>query len=257
MKLRLFVAVMTAVAMLAGCSGSDRVLVGAGTTTVDSGIMGNIESRFTGDFSVVGGSTAELLESAAQGALDVVIVHDERQERAFVAEHPDAVASAVFASRFLLVGPEALVTQIDAQSPAAAFAEIANRGWAFVTRADGSGTHAREMAIWAQSGVEPAGNWYIATGQGMGFTLQVADQRSAFTLVEEGAFRAAQSTLTLAAIDLPDDSDLVNPYTAILVADAGRPFFEWLIGAEGRAAILAANDEVFATVIYQPSQDGE
>ncbi len=257
MKLRLAIGLLATVVLVAGCSGSDRILVGAGTTTVDSGLIAAVESRYSGSVSVVGGSTAEILASADQGSFDVAIVHDEEQESAFLADHPDAVRRGLFTSRFLIVGPTDLAGQIAAGTPAEALAEIAARGWTFVTRADGSGTHAREMQLWALSGMDPVGEWYVATGQGMGFTLQVTDQRSAFTIVEEGAFLAARDTLTLTAIEFPDDTDLMNPYSAILVNESGRTFFEWLTGLDGRNATLLANDEVFGQVVYRPSQDSE
>lgn len=258
MRLRLVAVLAVACAVLPGCGdGSERVLVGAGTTTVDSGFMEALESRFPGDVSIVGGSTAELLASADQGAFAVAIAHDETQELRFVAEHPDSERRVVFASRFLVVGPPAQVAQIQATSPAAVFAEVVANGWTFVTRDDQSGTHAREMTLWADSGVEPAGEWYVATGQGMGFTLQVADQRSAFTIVEEGAFLAAADTLTLRAVDLAGAAALENPYSAILVDEVGRPFYEWLSGPEGRAAIAAANQEAFGRAVYEPLGESE
>lgn len=257
MKLRFTAGLLAAAALLTGCGDPDRTLVGAGTTTVDSGLMAQLGSEFPENVSIVGGSTAEILGLAGQGSLDVVIVHDEAQEQAFLASHPDAERRAVFTSRFLVVGPAALVAQIEAPTPASVFSEIAANGWTFVTRDDGSGTHAREMALWAESGIEPEGEWYLATGQGMGFTLQVTDQRAAFTLVEEGAFLGARDTLSLEAVTFADDSELLNPYSAILVGASGRAFYEWLTGPQGRTAVLLANDEIFGEVIYAPSDDGQ
>ena len=239
--------------MLTSCGGQERVIAGAGTSISDSGLMANLAASYGGDLSIVDGSSAELLRLGDKGAIDVAIVHEEAQELAFMAEHPSALRQAVFESDFLLVGPPDLVGLIDAQSAVAAFEEIVANGWTFVTRDDNSGTNARELAIWAQAGVTPADDAYVATGQGMGFTLQVADQRDAFTLVEAGAYVAARDTLTLEPVPLAPQDDLVNPYSAILIDESARPFFEWLTTPEAAAALIAANNALFGELVYRPS----
>ena len=243
--------------VISACAAPSRIVVGAGTTVVDSGLMAALEAQFGNELAVLGGSTAEVLRLADQGSTSVAIVHDEVQEAAFVAAHPEVERRPVFSSRFLLVGPPDLVAQITADTtPAAAFAEIASN-WVFISRDDRSGTHARELAIWHDAAIEPGGSWYTTTGQGMGFTLQVADQRRAFTLVEEGAFLAARDTLTLGVVALADDAGMVNPYSAVLIDETGRDFFEWLTGPAGWAAVVEANTQVFGRVVYAPSGDGE
>ena len=237
---------------MAACGGRDRVVVGAGTSIVDSGFIGAVAADFTGDVSIVGGATAELLELAAQGSVDMAIVHDEVQELAYMAAHSDAERRSVFASRFLVVGPSELVATVSGQSAAAVFAEIVANDWTFVTRDDHSGTHVRELEIWEQAGIVPAGEWYVATGQGMGFTLQVADQRNAFTLVEEGVYLEAAGTLSLEAVPLAPGEELLNPYSAILVDESGRDFFEWLTSPAGAAAVGVANNELFGEMVYVP-----
>ncbi|NND04577.1 MAG: hypothetical protein HKN91_17515, partial [Acidimicrobiia bacterium] len=139
--------------VLAACGGGDRVIVGAGTTIVDSGFMEALETEYGRDISVVPGSTAELLELARQGAVDAVVVHDEQQELEYLAAHPDATRKEVFTSSFLLVGPAELVQSIPTDSITEAMTSIAAAGYTFVTRDDGSGTHSREMALWAQADV--------------------------------------------------------------------------------------------------------
>lgn len=253
MRRRLAAAAAAAAIVIVACGGQDRVIVGAGTSIVDSGFIGSVAADFTGNVSIVGGSTAELLELAAQRSLSVAIVHDEVQELAYMAAHPDAERRPVFASRFLVVGPPDLVASVSGSTAADVFAEIVANDWTFVTRDDNSGTHVRELAIWQQAGGSPAAESYVATGQGMGFTLQVADQRGAFTLVEAGAYLAAAGTLSLEPVPLAPRDDLLNPYSAILVDEAGRPFFEWLTSSAGASAAVKANNALFGGVVYQPA----
>jgi tungstate transport system substrate-binding protein len=240
---------------VAACGGGDRVIVGAGTTLVDSGMMSALEAEFGAEVSVVAGSTAEILELADQGAISAALVHDEGQELIYLGEHPGTPRYAVFTSRFLLVGPSAVASEFAGLQPAELMATIATRGMSFVSRADGSGTHARELALWNEAAVTPGGDWYIATGSGMGFTLQVADQRRAFTLVEEGAYLAAQDTIDLVPVDLDDGAELANPYHVLVIDAAGEEFVDWLVGTEGASAIRRANDITFGRQVYETSDD--
>lgn len=240
--------------LIASC-GDDRVIVGAGTTTVDSGFMEELEESYGESISVVPGSTAQLLELAAQGSLSAVIVHDEAQELQFMANHPAARRSPAFESAFLLVGPPEAVAALPASDPHQAFAAIASSGLTFVTRGDGSGTHTKELAIWEGADIAPGGPWYISTGQGMGQTLQVADQLAGFTLVELGVFAAATDTIDLQVVPLEDISLMANPYSVIVVDAAGNDFFSWLTGPTGQAGVVAANDAVFDQPVYTTSED--
>ena len=250
-RLAIIVALLTG-----GCSADGRVVVGAGTTIVDSGFASELRGHFAGDLAIIGASTAEILTLADQGSVDVAVVHDPAQELAFMESHAQAERRPVFTSRFLIVGPPARVGELAGFTPAETFAAIAGSA-TFVSRDDGSGTHARELQLWDAAGVDPVGDWYSVTGQGMGFTLQVADQRGAFTLVEEGAFLAAEATLDLVPVLVAESGELSNPYSVILAHEPGRAFYDWLTGAAGRDAIRSANERIYGRVVYAPSGDGE
>jgi tungstate transport system substrate-binding protein len=247
--------------VLAGCGRNADVVIAAGTTVVDSGLMDGLVATFAQDhpeaeLSVVGLATQEALELGAQGEAGVLITHAPRLEAAFLAEH-EARATPVFSSFFQLAGPAPQVDVLSGFTAAESLAEIARRGWTFVSRADGSGTHERELALWDAAGVDPSGaDWYVETGQGMGISLLVADQREAFILVEAGTLATAE-TVSLMPVELAGDgSDLVNPYTAIVPAGApplAATFVAWLVSPDGRAALAGANAELFGSALFRPS----
>ena len=251
-----------AILAVSACSTPVRVIVAAGTTLVDSGILDELVSRYEADhpdveLSVVGESTARILDLGRKGAADLLITHAPELEAGFVAEGRAARYDPVMESRFVLAGP----TQANLGLPSLAgeaFGEIARRGDLFVSRSDGSGTHQKELELWSQAGVDPSGmSWYLETGQGMGLTLQVADQRQAFVLSEIGAFLAAAPALSLEIVPLADDPVLINPYQLIVVSGsqaepAAAAFAAWLRSAEGREAMISANRDLFGEVVYQP-----
>ncbi len=264
--LLLVAAVVPASAVAACGPGGERVLVAAGTTLVDSGLLDAVVAEYERthpgvELSVVGEATAQVLELARRGGADLAITHAPQAEQAFIDEGRAAVVEPVLVSRFLLVGPPDRVGDLSGLGVADAFARIASEQWTFVTRNDGSGTHAREQEIWSLAGVVPDDEpWYVATGQGMGLTLQVADQRDAFVLAEEGTYLAARPVLSLVPVALaPEPELLANPYRALVVAGsdgeaAAADFVAWLRSNAGRAAVLAANDELFGRVVYGPAE---
>lgn len=253
-------AVVAVLLLLAACGGGDgRVIVAAGTTLVDSGLIDEVVTTYERGhpgvgISVVGDATARVLELGRRGAAGVLITHDPAREVAFVGEGKAARYEPLMTSRFVLVGPAEPAALLAGLTPEQAFARIAAEGWPFVARADGSGTAAAEAAIWKAAGIDPdLEPWYSATGLGMGETLQVADQREAFTLAEEGTFLGAAGVLSLVGADLIPDDLLRNPYHVILVAGspaAAGDFVDWLLSAAGSAAIVAANQDLFGTQVF-------
>jgi len=254
---------LAAVLTLGACAGPVRVIVAAGTTLVDSGIIDELTAQYEAEhpgieLSVVGESTARVLDLGRRGAADLLITHAPDLEAEFVAEGLATRYEPVLVSRFVLVGPPALNLETPV-SVGDALAGIAGRGDLFVSRSDGSGTHQKEMDLWDAAGVDPSGaGWYVETGQGMGLTLQVADQRSAFVLCELGVFLAAGPSLSLEEIPLFEDPVLINPYQITVVSgseveSAADGFAAWLLSEEGRQAIIAANNNLFGRSVYLPA----
>lgn len=236
----------------------DRVIVAAGTTIVDSGFVGRVLDRYEAaagvEVSIVAGSSAQVLDLLSQDAADVAISHAPQLEADHLAAHPADQPVPLFTSRFVIVGPRDLVAAVGGFEPVAAWAALWDSGATFVTRNDGSGTHAREIALWQAVGIDPAGDRYVRTGQGMGFTLQVANQFQGITLAEIGAFLAARPNLsTMEAAALAPSELLENPYVGIAAADsAGAAVLDWLSSPAGAAAIAEANDALFGESVYSP-----
>ncbi len=256
-------ACLIALPVLSACGSSERVVVAAGTTLVDSGVLAELVNQYEQEhpgveLSVVGESTAQILELGRRGGADVLITHAPDLEAEFVADDLAALYQPVMESSFILAGPPGVASQSPLKV-ADSFREIARRGDLFVSRSDGSGTYQKELELWNLAGVEPSGlPWYIETGQGMGLTLQVADQRGAFVLSELGVFLAAAPVLSLEMVPVDDDLLLTNPYQIIVVKGtpvepAAAAFAEWLGSSEGAEALVAANLELFGEVIYQPA----
>lgn len=259
----LVLASVGAILALSACGNSQRVVIAAGTTLVDSGLLSELVSRYEAEhpeiqLSVVGEATAQILELGRRGGADLLITHDPELEAQFVADGLAALYQPVMESRFVLAGPPEAASQMPS-AVGDAFREIATRGDSFVSRSDGSGTYQKETELWRLAGVDPSGRpWYLETGQGMGLTLQVADQRRAFVLSELGALLAAAPVLSLEIVPLDDDPVLNNPYQITVVKGTeveatAASFAGWLVSSEGARAMTAANLELFGEVVYRPA----
>lgn len=251
-------------AAAAGCYARPaRLVVAAGTTLVDSGLVDGIADRYERshpgvEIAVLGDATAKVLELARNGAADVTITHAPDLERTFLDDGLAAAEAVVFSSRFVLAGPPGSRSEaLAGLDGPAALARIAREGWTFVSRADGSGTYLSERHLWAEAGIDPTGSpWYLETGQGMGLTLQVADQRGAFVLTELGTYLVASPTLELVDVGIADPPD--NPYRAMAVAgveaeDAAVRFVDWLSSVEGEEAVLDVQRSMFDRPVYVPA----
>lgn len=254
---RFWILVVGAAVMIAACSSSaqTRVVVGAGTTLIDSQFMAEIVAAYaevepSTDLAVVGLGSSQAIAHAAAGDADVIITHNRAALEAFLVDHPEANRFDVFASSFFVVADPSI--DLIADSLDEAFSTIAHEEIQFVSRDDNSGTHAAELSTWDRIGVEPAGeDWYTRTGTGMGATMQVADQRHAATLTEHGAFLASVDTLSLVRVR---NTETANPYDLTVVDPDGNPaaaaFAEWIVSPAGRVTIEQANEKLFGEQVY-------
>ncbi len=252
-----------AAAWWAGCSrGEVRVVVAAGTTLVDGGLLQAVTSEYQAShpgvmLSVVGAPTARVLALAEAGSVDVTITHDPEREERFISEGRAELAAEVFSSRFMLAAPPLWAQGMEGLTPYRAFELIARRGHLFVSRADGSGTYQTERRIWNEAGVDPQGLlWYIETRQGMGLTLQVASQRQGFVLVERSVFLVAGEVTDLVDARL-DPVGLANPYRAMAVKGspargAAVDFVAWLGSQEGKESVRRANQQLYGAQVFAP-----
>lgn len=263
MKLRLAAVCLCTIALVACGQSSGRVVVAAGTTLVDSGLIDSLATRYEAEhpgsqLSIVAEPTTLALELGRQGAADLILVHAPDLESGFVADGYATTSRPVVVSSFVLIGPPTLASGFGGMTAPEVFAAIAQQHISFVSRADGSGTYETEVQLWKLANVDPLGaEWYIETGQGMGPTIQVADQRGSVTLSEYGTFLAAADSIEIVDL-MVDPEGLMNPYTGHVVAGGGNvtgasEFLDWLTSPDGVAAILEANHALFGEIVYQPA----
>ena len=226
------------------CSGSDGgdLLLATTTSVNDSGLLDDLVPIFedeTGiNVKVIAVGTGAALRMGELGNADALFVHAPPSEKALVVAGDVVNRNLIAFNDFLIVGPPddpaGLAGITDVESALALISDVGDGdGVRFVSRGDDSGTHKKELALWEAAGIEPAGDWYLESGQGMGATLNVADQRRAYTLTDRATFLALSDRLDLVPLSETDPL-LINLYSAMQVnPDKGR------INADAAAAWVA------------------
>jgi tungstate transport system substrate-binding protein len=211
---------------MAQTSGSP-VILATTTSTQDSGLLDVLVPLFERDSGLtvktIAVGTGQSLALAARGEADVVLVHAPELEKKYVSEGKLLNRRLVMYNDFVIIGPAEDPARIKNETSAAqAMKAIAQSGSRFVSRGDNSGTNILEKALWKMAGVQPVGPWYIESGQGMGMTLGVADDRNAYTLTDRGTYLAYQKRLRLPIL-VQGDRPLLNIYSVMQVNPANGP----------------------------------
>jgi len=250
-------------------AADDRSIVVASTTsTQDSGLFGYLLPIFkakTGiDVKVIAQGTGQALDTARRGDADVVFVHAKAQEEKFVAEGFGVKRFDVMYNDFVLIGPKGDPAGIKGKDIETALKTIQDKAVPLVSRGDRSGTHAAELALWKQAGIDIAiakGPWYREIGQGMGAALNTANAMNAYVLSDRGTWISFANRGDLDIV-VEGDKRLFNQYGVMLVnpdkypsvkKDLGQAFVDWLISAEGQAAI--AGYKIGGQQLFFPDAD--
>ena len=269
---RCIVATFTVIgALLAGgCSSgseadsSDEAILATTTSTQDSGLLDELlpdfEEEFDCTIKTVAVGSGEALEMGEKGDADVLLVHSPDDEEEFMDGGHGLSRDAVMHNDFVIVGPQADPAKVSGAADAAdALTRIADQEAPFASRGDDSGTHAKELDLWEEAGVEPSGDWYFETGQGMGETLTIAGQKSAYTLTDRGTYLATEGLTSTIAFE--DSGDLQNFYHVIVVDRDEEPvrcaeeFSTWLQDPEVQEQIGAFGVEEYGEPLFVPDAE--
>jgi len=199
-----------------------KLVIASTTSTQNSGLFDILipayekSTKYDLKVEIIAVGTGKAIRTAKKGDADMLFVHDPFREEKFVAEGYGVNRRAVMHNDFVIVGPAKDPAGIKKVKTAIeALEEIAEKGSAFVSRGDDSGTNIRELDIWDDAGVNPKGKgWYFEAGANMSDTLLMAMQKEAYTLTDLGTFLKYESKLDLKIL-FRGDPILRNNYSVI------------------------------------------
>ena len=246
---------------------SKEVLLATTTSTRDAGLLDSllpVFERQTGyTVKVIAVGSGQALEMGRRGDADVVLSHAPEAERVLVDSSYFVRRRLVMHNDFLVVGPPGDPAGLRGMSDAvAAFRLIAahGRGTSFVSRGDQSGTHKMEQKLWKLAGNDPAGSWYIESGHGMGETLQMADEKRAYTITDRATYLAWRDKLQLVPM-VEGDSLLYNVYHVLelnpknaprINVAGGRAFADFMVAPHTQALIGEFGKSRFGQSLFIP-----
>ena len=269
---KVFQVIVTAACVAAAaavCAQQPFIVVASTTSTEQSGLFGHLLPAFEKDSGiavrVVAVGTGQALDIGRRGDADVVFVHDRVAELKWLEEGNGVKRYPVMYNDFVLIGPAADPAHVGGmQDIAAALKSIASARAAFVSRADRSGTHAAELRLWKNAGVDIAtakGPWYRETGTGMGPALNTASGLDAYILADRGTWLNFHNRGNLKIV-VEGDKRLFNQYGVMLVNPAkhpqvkkelGQKFIDWLVSKRGQQVI--ASYRIGGEPLFFPNAD--
>jgi len=267
----LYIVIFIITTLLAGlsCKAEVRdteIILATTTSTYDSGLLDELLPVFEEEFGYsvkpIAVGTGEAIAMGQRGEADIILVHSRKSEDEFVAGGFGTERYDVMHNDFVIIGPEEDTAGAKGLDAAGAYAAIAGAEALFVSRGDNSGTNKKEISIWAEAGIIPEGGWYMETGQGMGATLRIADEKNAYTMTDRGTYLAQQENLILIIL-VEGDQILFNPYGIIPVDPEKHPglginyqgamkLVEFITGQEGQDIIREFGKEKFGQPLFYP-----
>ncbi len=264
---------------MAACGGDDSdnearpaegttLMMATTTSTADTGLLDYLKPIFLEDtgidlqWTAVG--TGEALAMGQNGDVDIVLVHAKASEEEFVASGAGVERFPVMYNDFVVVGPEEEGKYGD--DIAACFGAIQEGKLTFVSRGDDSGTDKKEKKIWAALEIDPTENPnYLESGQGMGATITMADEKDAYTLTDRGTWLKFKNDADLNIelnIVCEGAKDLLNQYGVIAVNpemfgglnnEAANVFIEWICSDKVQELIGQYGVEEYGQALFTPN----
>jgi tungstate transport system substrate-binding protein len=239
---------------------SGQMILATTTSTRDTGLLDTLVPAFERaskcSVKTVAVGSGQAIDLGARGQADVLLVHSPDAEQTFMKEGHGASRLAVMHNDFVLAGPANDPAKVAGGAIVPALQAIARTKSPFASRADDSGTNAKELKLWQQAGISPSGSWYIKTGQGMGPTLTIASQKRAYTLSDRGTFLATKSLDSKILVE--GGKELQNPYHVIVVKHSGtnvgcaRAFSTWITSAPTQRVIGSFGKSQYGQSLFHP-----
>ncbi|MDO5135951.1 MAG: substrate-binding domain-containing protein [Eubacteriales bacterium] len=247
-----------------------HLMMATTTSTADTGLLDYLAPIFLEDtgyellWDAVG--TGEALKMGENGDVDIVLVHAKASEEEFVENGFGVERFPVMYNDFVVAGPAEPIQHSEDINQV--FGTILEEELPFISRGDDSGTDKKEKKIWAALELDPTTNPnYQESGQGMGATLTMADEKEAYCLTDRGTFlkmkKDADVALELEVV-CEGDKNLLNQYGVIAVNpekypevnnEAANEFITWICSEDVQELIGEFGVEDYGQALFVPNAD--
>lgn len=262
--------VAVAIVGFVGCTKTvveeqNPIILATTTSTENSGLLDYILPKFkeeTGiEAKVVAVGTGKALQMGRDGEADVLLVHAKSSEEKFVEEGHGTERFDVMYNDFVIIGSKDDPAELSTKAKGdviEAFKILSQGQGKFVSRGDDSGTHKKEKKFWEEAGVEPAGDWYVSAGKGMGDVIQMADEMQAYTMSDRATYLSMKDKIGLEVV-VEGDAKLFNQYGVIPVnpnkndkinSEGAESFVKWLLSEKTQQLISEFGKAKFGQPLF-------
>ncbi len=244
--------------MLSGFSAqavAKSLMMATTTSTDNTGLLDYLMPHFTKDTGIdikwTATGTGKALKLGTKCDVDVLLVHAPPAENKYIADGYGKDRTQIMYNDFVIIGPASDPAGIKGKSVVDALDRIRAEKAPFASRGDDSGTNKKEKLLWKSTGkaLPEKERWYIQTGQGMLSTINVCEEREAYTMTDRGTYIKYQSQKGGNAplkVLVEGDDILLNQYSVLTLNpencpsvqhDLAEKFAEWMAGDNAQKLI--------------------
>lgn len=245
---------------LCACSGGEKKEVMMATTTSlnDSGLLDTLAPEFKKDTGIelkwLSVGSGEAIKKARDGEVELLFVHSPADEKKLVEDKVSSGRTELMFNNFLFVGPEKLK---DTTLAAAAKDICDNKP--YISRADESGTHKKEIATFEEYCGSAKPKNTTESGAGMLDTLNIANEKKAYTLTDIATWLENKDKLSGLTEAYYNKKDLVNTYSIHVINHEkldktklgyAEEFKKWVSSEKGLELIKNYGKDKYGTPVF-------
>lgn len=271
--------ILSMAAVFTSCGGDEAasdeskgtIILATTTSTKDSGLLDAIlpdfEEKEGYKVDVISVGSGEAMEMGENGEADVLLVHSPAAEEEYVkGGHADEDGRFdVMYNDFVIVGSEADPAGVASTSEdaVASFKSISSNEKIFVSRADDSGTHKKELSIWEKAEITPSGSWYVEAAAGMGDVITMTNEKEGYTLSDRATWLNVGKDTDLKILCEKDPSGVLNNQYGVICVnpdkneninhDGAKAFQNWILSEDTQKLIGEYGVEEYGEQLFVPN----
>lgn len=196
------------------------------TSTDNTGLLDYLAPKFEKDTGTtlkwVATGTGKALKMGSNCDVDILFVHAPASEKKFVKSGFGVDRQQVMYNDFVIVGPKTDPAKVQGMNPNKALAQISKNKANFFSRGDNSGTNKKEISLWknAISKAPEKAKWYVQTGQGMLRTINMASEKSGYTMTDRGTwikYMSQHKDDNMMQVVVEGNKSLFNQYSVVTI----------------------------------------
>jgi tungstate transport system substrate-binding protein len=270
MKLNKLTLLVATLALTTSIQAKDALMMATTTSTDNTGLLDYIAPIFEKETGTtlkwVATGTGKALKMGVNCDVDILFVHAPASEKKFVNSGAGVDRQQVMYNDFVIVGPKSDPAGISGMmTPSAALNKIKNNKANFFSRGDNSGTNKKEISLWKTAKVETpdTAKWYVQTGQGMLRTINMASEKSGYTMTDRGTwikYMSQHKDDNTMKVVVEGDKSLFNQYSVVTINKAkcsnvnpqlSKIFTTWITNS--KTQIIIADFRLLGQALFIPN----